>query len=74
MVGGTFNFELCAYFALIDINQNGAHYERQNKKFHVSSVPGYFRNLTTEVKMYSLMLFIVIGIIENYIHVMSVLL
>ena len=43
-------FALCAYFALIDINQNGAHDERQNKKLHISAVPGHTRNLTTEVE------------------------
>ena len=35
---------------LIDINQNGANDEHQNKKLHVSAVPGHTRNLTTEVE------------------------
>ena len=43
-------FALCACFALIDINQNGAHDdEHRNKKLHISAVPGNTRNLTTEV-------------------------
>ena len=69
-------FPLCACFALIDINQNGAHDdEHRDKKLHISAVRGNTRNLTTEVEMYSLMLFIYIGgSIEIDIHVMCIIL